>query len=313
MQFTWVFDAPTGTYKNHALSRRLFMAAVEDSHFVEHTPVAEGYGKGQGESITFTRVSNITEPTDPTLSETDRIPEDPFDISTKAITVEELGRAVPNTSLVQDLSAYDIENAVQRKLREQMRLSMDTKAATAFKGAKIKYAVTGTASNNIASNGTFGATSTANYNVYHAEEIHDYLYDTLHCTPAVGDDYISIFRTLAIRGMMRDPDWEEWHKYTDPSVKFNSEVGRMESIRHVKTNHANALGKVGTGSVLGEGVVFGEDAVKMAVAMEAELRSAIPDDFGRSRAVAWYGIKAWDQVWDTGNAGEARIVHVGSA
>jgi hypothetical protein len=64
--------------------------------------------------------------------------------------------------------------------------------------------------------------------------------------------------------------------------------------------------------VLGEGVVFGEDGVVLAEAMTPELRAAIPGDFGRSKAVAWYGILEFGIVWDTGNAGEARIVHVSS-
>jgi len=118
----------------------------------------------------------------------------------------------------------------------------------------------------------------------------------------MGEDYCGIFRTLALRGIKRDPAWEEWKKYTDPMAKFNSEVGRMENIRLKETNHANALAKVGTGSVLGEGVVFGDDPVVLAEAMTPE-----------SKAVAWYGILAFGEVFDTANAGEARIIHVGSA
>ena len=87
---------------------------------------------------------------------------------------------------------------------------------------------------------------------------------------------------------MQDPAWEEWHKYTNPQAKYNGEVGRWEHIRLLKTNHNGALGKVGTGSVLGEGVVFGRDAVAMAEVLTPELRAAIPGDFGRSKAVAWY-------------------------
>ena len=50
----------------------------------------------------------------------------------------------------------------------------------------------------------------------------------------------------------------------------------------------------------------------LAEAMAPELRAAIPSDFGRSKAVAWYGILAFKLIWDTGNAGEARVVHVTS-
>lgn len=312
-QFTWTFDAPTGVYKSHELSAKLFQAAVEESVFMDHVKPLPEFGRKMGDTITLKRVASLTEPTSADLTEGIRIPEDTLSLSTKGITVGEIGRSVPFTSFAEDLSTLDLQNTIQAELRRQMTLVLDTKAATAFQNAKIKYAITGAATNNIATNGTFGATSTDNMNVFHAEEIRDYLYDTLQAPPAEGDDYVGIFRTKGIRGLKRDPDWEEWHKYTDPSVKFNSEVGRIESIRFIETNHADALANVGTGSVLGEGVVFGADAVAMAEALTPELRAAMPQDFGRQRAVAWYGILAFDIIWDTGNAGQARVIHVGSA
>lgn len=311
-QFTWRFDAPTGTYKSHALSSRLYEAAVANSIFVDHVRPAPGYGKKSGETVTLTRVRNVTEPTSAVLDETARIPEDDFQLSTKLITVNELGRAVPFTSLSQDLARYDIDNPIQRKLRDQMRLSLDTMAATAFKRAKVKYVPTGAATNNITTNGTPGAAATANMNIFHVEQIRDYLFDTLNVPPLDNDDYLGIFRTLGLRGIKSDAEWKAWHQYTDPTAKFNGEVGRIEGVRFIESNHSNALGKIGTGSVLGEGVVFGEDSVAVAEAMTPELRAAIPSDFGRSKAVAWYGILEFDIVWDTGNAGEARIVHVSS-
>lgn len=312
-QFTWTFDMPTGVWKQHALSARLYQAAVEESVMMDYVKPVEGFGRRQGESITLKRVSAIAEPTSANLVEGIRIPEDVLALSTRTIVLKEIGRAVPFTSFAEDLSDIDIENTVQGELKRQMKLTLDTKAATAFKSTQIKYAITGLASATVTTNGTFGAASTANMNVFHAEEIRDYLYDTLRAPGYAGDDYIGVFRTLGIRGIKRDPDWEEWHKYTDPSAKFNSEVGRIENIRFVETNHNLAFGKVGTGSVLGEGVVFGADAVAMAEALTPELRAAMPQDFGRQRAVAWYGILEFATIWDTGNAGEAKIVHVGSA
>lgn len=312
--FQWQFDAPTGVFKNHALSSEIYKVSVEESVFLDHVKPVEGFGKKMGESVTLKRVAAISEPTSIDLIEGVNIPEDQFSVSTKGITVGEIGRSVPYTSLAEDLGALDLSNSIQSELRRQLTLGLDTKGALAFRGsnAKIKYAITGLSSNNIATNGTFGATSTANMNVFHAEEIRDYLYDTLRAPTLSGGDYVGIFRTLGIRGLKRDPDWEEWHKYTDPSVKFNSEVGRIESIRFIETNHANALRKVGSGSVLGEGVVFGADSVAMAEVETPELRAGLPADLGRRKLVGWYGILAFDVIWDTGNAGQARIVHVGS-
>ena len=312
-QFTWTFDAPSGTYKNFALSSKIWEAAVENSLFMDHVTPAPGYGKKMGETVTLTRVRNITEPTSANLDEQLRIPEDDFSLSTTSITVRELGRAVPYTSLSMDLSKFDMLNPIQKKLREQMRLVMDAKAATAFKTTQIKYVPTGATAATITTNGTPGATASANMNMYHVEQIRDYMFDTLFVPPLDGGDYLGIFRTLGLRGIKSDSDWEEWHKYTDPQAKFNGEVGRIEGIRFMETNHATALGKIGTGSVLGEGVIFGEDGVAMAEAMTPELRAAIPGDFGRSKAVAWYGILEFGIIWTTGNAGEAKIVHVSSA
>lgn len=314
-EFTWSFDAPSGTYKSHAMSAKLWETSVENSIFMDHVRPIDGFGRNSGESITLIRVANITEPTSAVLQEAVRIPEDEFSLSSKSITVQELGRAVPYTSLAKDLSQFDIENPIQRKLRDQMRLTLDTMAATAFKLAKIKYVPTGTAgspTDTITTNGTAGTTASRNLQMFDVEEIRDYMFDTLRVPPIDGGDYIGIFRTLAMRGIKRDDDWADWHRYTDPQVKFNGEVGRIEGVRFIESNHANALGKIGSGSVLGEGIVFGEDAVGMVEAMTPELRAAIPGDFGRARAVAWYGILAFDIIWDTGNAGEAKVVHVTS-
>lgn len=310
--FTWTFDAPSGTYKNHAMSSRLYEAAVENSVFMDHVRPVEGFGKKMGESVTLTRVRNITEPTTADLEETIRIPEDEFELSTQQITVRELGRAVPYTSLSLDLSKFDLENPIQKKLREQMRLVLDTKAATAFKNTLIKYRPVGATSGTFTTNGTPAGSATSNMNIYHVEEIRDYMFDTLQAPPAEGGDYIGIFRTLGLRGIKRDADWEEWHKYTNPQAKYNGEIGRIEGVRFIETNHARALGKIGTNDVLGEGVIFGDEAVVMAEALTPELRAAIPGDFGRSRAVAWYGILEMDLIWDTANAGEAKVVHVSS-
>ena len=311
-QFTWVFDAPTGTYKSHAMSSKLFEAAIEETIFMDHVRPIDGFGRKKGETVTLTRVKALTEPTSATLDENMRIPEDTLTLTNTTITVSEIGRAVPYTSLSEELSEFDIGNVIQKELRRQMARVLDTKGSVPFKAAQVKYVPTGLASNNITTNGTAGAAATANLNTWHLEEIHDYLYDTLFC-PMIGEEYVGIFRNLALRGVMRDPSWEEWHKYTDPQAKYNGEVGRWESIRLIRTNHNNALAKKGTGSVLGEGVIFGEDAVALAEVLTPELR-ARPDtaDFGRSKAVAWYGILEMGLIWDTGNAGEARVVHVSS-
>lgn len=312
--FTWSYDAPSGVYKNHDMSSQLRMAAIAETKFMQFVRPEPGYGKKKGESITITRVSNISVPTSGKLQENYRIPEDELVLSTVAITVSEWGRSVPYTSLSQDLGKFDVENIIQKKLKDQMALVMDSAAANAFKQAQVKAIPNGVASLVFDTDGTASTTATVNLNVYHIEQIRDYMFSTLNIPPYEGDDYIALVSTKAKRGVMSDPAWETWHKYTDPQAKYKGEIGRLENIRFVEINNSAALsGSLGTGGVLGEAVFFGDDAVAMAVAQDPELRAAIPQDFGRSQSVAWYGILEFGIVWNTANAGEAKIVHVTSA
>lgn len=314
---SWVNDGPTGTYKNHDLSSKVRMAAIKESKFMQFVKPEEGYGKKKGESVTITRVSNITVPSDDALSETNRIPEDTLSISTQAITVAERGRAIPYTKLSVDLAHFDLGNAIQKKLKDQLKLRMDILAANAAKDGQILAIATGVSETTFETDGAVTNTAASNLNVYHVESIRDYMFSTLNIAPYVDDDYVCILATQAKRGLLRDPQWQDFKKYTDPSAKFNGEIGRIENIRFIETNHTSALAEnLGTGDVCGEAVFMGEDALSMAVAEDPHLiaEENVGNDFGRSKSVAWYGIYGIAQIWtDSANAGEARVVYFTSA
>lgn len=310
---SWVLDAPSGVYKNHDLSSKLRMASIKEAKFMQFVKPEEGYGKKKGESVTITRVSNITVPTDDSLNELNRIPEDTLSLSTQAVTVAERGRAVPYTKLSDDLSMFDIQGAIQKKLKDQLKLSMDAAAATKFKAGKILAIATGVAETTFETDGAASNTAASNLNMFHVESIRDYMFSTLNIAPYVDDDYVCIMITQAKRGLMRDPAWVDWKKYTDPAAKYNGEVGRIENIRFVETNNTSSLAdSLGTGDVTGEAVFFGEDPVVMAVAEDPHLiaEENVGNDFGRAKSVAWYGIYGFAQVWsDSANAGEARVCY----
>ena len=172
-QFQWQFDAPSGVFKSHAMSQKLYMAALENSVFMDFMQPVDGYGRKKGDTVTLTRIAAMTEPGSPDLTEGERIPEDQYSISTTSITVNEIGRAVPFTSFAEDLTFFDLENGIQRRLRDQMRLSLDTKAATAYKTAQVKYIPTGVAAGTFDTDGTASTSATANWNVFHIEEVRE--------------------------------------------------------------------------------------------------------------------------------------------
>lgn len=315
-QQTWVSDGPSGVYKNHDLSSKIRMASIKEAKFMQFVKPEEGYGKKKGESVTITRVSNVSVPSDDTLNESLRIPEDSLSLSTQSITVSERGRAIPYTKLSLDLSHFDLGNAIQKKLKDQLKLRLDIAASAAFKVGKILAIPTGIAETTFETDGAASNTAASNLNMYHVESIRDYMYSTLNIAPYMDDDYVCIMITQAKRGLMRDPAWVDWKKYTDPAAKFNGEVGRIENIRFVETNHTSALADgLGTGDIMGEAIFFGEDPVRMAVAEDPHLLAEenVGNDFGRSKSVAWYGIYGFGQDWsDSANAGEARVVYMTS-
>lgn len=307
---TWTFDAPTGVYKNHEMSEQLRFAAIAETKGLQFVTPEPGYGKKKGESITITRVSALTVPTSGVLSENVNIPEDVVSITTVAVTVNEWGRSVPYTSLSDDLAVFNMQNIVQRTLRDQMKVVLDNAVFASFKTGQIKAEATGVSSINFDTGGSATQQAVANLDMYHVEQIRDYMYSTLLVPPYEGDDYIGLVSTKGKRGVISDPAWEPWHRYTDPEAKYNSEIGRMENIRFIEINNRSALsGSLGASGVCGEALFFGIDAVAMAVAEDPELRAKIPSDYGRSRGVAWYGILNFGVVWTTANPGEARIVH----
>lgn len=314
-QQTWAYDAPTGVYKNHALSSDIRMAAIAETKFMQFSKPVDGYGSHKGSNVTITRVSNVAVPSDDSLSEVDRIPEDTLSLSTQAIAVVERGRAIPYTSLSLDLAHFDLENSIQKKLRDQLSLRLDSVSATAFKVGQVKAIPDGVASLTMDTDGTASTTAASNINVYHIEVLRDQLFSTYNVAPYTGGDYMCIISTKGRRGLIRDPNWEKWKTYADPSAKFNGEIGRIEGIRFVESNNSQALSQsLGTGSVLGEAVVFGDDPVAMATVHDPELRAKESEDYGRSKGVAWYGVYGFDQIWkDSATAGEARVIHITSA
>jgi hypothetical protein len=86
----------------------------------------------------------------------------------------------------------------------------------------------------------------------------------------------------------------------------------IEQIRWIEINNTSALANnKGVAGVLGEGLVFGDDGVALAEVETPELRAAIPGNFGRYQAVAWYGVLAYGLIWNaTSTAGEARVIYI---
>lgn len=316
MNFQWSGSITAGVSRNNALSSDLRFASIAETLVLQFARTEPGFGANQGESVTIQRVRNIAEPTSAVLSQSGKIPVDQMAMSTKTITVTEFGRAVGFTRLAQLLNKFDPENAIQKSLKKQMKLTLDTVAGTAIKNGMIRFGPTSAVGGTFTTDaGVTSVTGTNNMTVAHVKLIRDYMRKSLHVDPYQGQAYMVLASTKACRGVKDDPEFHSWRQYLRPGeVFFNAEVGEIEKCRFIEIDHDNVLTERGTGSAVGEAVFFGDDVLALAEVEAPELRMAIPGDFSRQHAIAWYGVLGMAGTWsDSANDGEARSVYFTSS
>lgn len=314
--FQWTPDIPAGVMRNRALSSEMRYASVAACKVLQFVADVKGYGRKMGDTITIPRAKNITEPTTAILGRNQKIPIDSQQLAATSITVSKFGRGVEYDEETELLSAFDPKDFLQKNLIKQMKLVTDSYYASIFKQAYIRFAPTSSVGGTYTTDaGVTSSVATANLSVAHVKNIRDYMAATIHLEPYEADRWMSMASTKALRGIRDDPEFQFWHQYNDSEMVFyRAEVGEIEKVRFMEITHANALSNgVGTGSVLGEALFFGEEPVVSAVVLDPELRAPFAGNFGLQRALAWYGMFAGGQVWPSASDGEARIVYVTSS
>lgn len=305
----WVWDAPSGTYKDHFLSSKIRTQAAADSQFMRFMDPEPGYGKGKGQSVTITRILQL--PLATKVSETDRLPSGRPAIETKSVNVSEWGFKIEMTEFEKNLTHYDQRNKFQMMLRDQMRLTMDKMCADALKLTPYKYIPVSTGGV-FDTDGTASTEADVNLGVSDLRNIHDELKGDLKVPPFRNGMYIGLLSTRAARGIKNDPEYKDWEA---PSSSEPFRTGRLKNVENIalfETNHFDALDNdIGASDVLGEAVFFGADAGFLATVDEPELRAGIPTDLGRFREVGWVGTIEAGLTWEA--AAQARVIHVTSS
>lgn len=317
--FTWAYDAQTGVYKNHQLSGKILKAAARHWKFVPFTKKEDSFGKGKGESVTLVYYKPLSDPTSAALEESTRIPIDQLTMGDTSITIKEFGRGVEFTSLARDLSKFDPKQGAQEALIDQMHQSMDVEAAGEFTGtsAKVIFIPTSLTGGTWDTDGTASTAGLVNVTKHHISTIRDYMVKDLHVPFYEGEHYIGLMSTKALRGLRDDRVIEAWNMYLRKGDHlYRGEIGQIESVRMVEVTNESALSNsVGTGSVLGEGVIFGKDAVARIEIEFPHLRAQMnyEADFGRRNAVAWYGTVAFGVKFPVNTDRLAKIVRITSS
>lgn len=303
----WTFDAPSGVFRNHALSSEIRREAMYDLQSMKYFRPEPGYGKKRGDTVTITRVMQL--PVAGRVNEFDTLPSGRPAFNTKSVTVSEWGFKTPITEFETNLAHFDMTNQIQQMLRDQMALTMDLMCTTALKTTPYKYTPQ-VGGGVFSTNGSAGGSATANLSIADLRLIRDQL--RKNKAPYFRNGLmVGILSTRAARGIKNDPEYKDWISEQTAEPMIQGRMKDVEGFLLMETNNVYSfLDLVGASTVCGEAIFFGADPGFLAVIEQPELRAGIPADLGRFREVGWVGTIEASITWDI--ASLARIIHVTS-
>lgn len=296
-----------GYFTNNQLSSQVRYLAQTMQRFRQFTDMEPAAGAGRGEKVFFNKISNISV-AGGTLSETSTIPKSNFTITQGTLSMTEYGNSVPYTQKLKTLAEIQVPETVRTVLTNDMKVILDSAAATQFKTNDYIATITNTATTTFGSAGAALATAGANMSDKNVRDIVDRM-KTLLIPKRADDQYVCVSSTNSIRGLY--DFFEAKANLTQLSTAYRGEVGQYYGCRFVEETNF-LVNTDGSDGLYGEAVFFGADAVREGIAIPEEIRVGIPTDFGRDQGIAWYALLGFQQVWDYSTDGQTRIITVDS-
>ena len=320
--FGWTEDAHTvGVHYNHQLSRKLLEIAVPNcivDQFVHDHGI--GFKKQAGETVNVMGMTELPDANTDGMGEDDHFRLDKPAFTNYPITLKAYGSGVIWSELMDLLSVWGpMENRFQKRLRQQMENTLDTLAANAFKDptyGKIVFTPTSRTGGVYGVAGVATALATSSWTLDHCKKVSAYMRDIIHVPFYSEQHYVGISSNTNIESLLSDPKIQEWQKYGNQmKFMYEGEMCLTHKIRWVETNRQGAFSNtVGNCPVLGESVIFGDEAVARieAIAPHLRLNSNPQGGFATKQAAVWYAVMRDQILWPTANDGQCKIVRVGS-
>ena len=120
-------------------------------------------------------------------------------------------------------------------------------------------------------------------------------------TPTIGGKYVAIIHPYVAYDLMRDPEWIDAHKYSNPTNLYEGEIGEIAGVRFVQTTEAKIY--TGTGCPSGLAVFaslfMGENAYGVTEITGGGLQTIVKqkgsagtgDPLDQRSSVGWKAIK----------------------
>lgn len=321
----WAVNSLGGFYYSLNLSKELRMGVEAMSKFRQFADVRDAFGKvtRSGQTFTWDTVPMMGRASR-ALTETNTIPQGQHTVLQGTLTMNERGFSVPYTEFLESLSQFTVRQPIMKVLKYDAGVDLDALAWQQFNNTPLRVAATAAADSvTLTTNSTATLTNSVGLSTTNIKSIVDTM-KTRNIPRYSNNDYYAIGRPRGMRAFKNT--LETLHQYTETGLEMimNGEIGRYEDTRFVEQTTIPAGGAsdsttfdpfTDTGdpwnatstTEAGDWMFFfGEDTICEAIHTPVEMRAKIPDDYGRSKGVAWYWLGGYG-ITHT-NVTQARIV-----
>ena len=308
----WLTNSLGGYMWSPNLSKVLRMALQPLVKFRQFADIKDAavQGKSKGDTFHWNVYQNIANQ-GTVLTEGTAIPQSNFTIIQGTMTITEYGNSVPYTGKLDDLSEHPVREIVQKVLKNDAKKALDQAAYDQFNATPLRVIPTSgtdTAAITLYTNGTVTGTNNVALGKAHIKNIVDLMKER-NIPPYEGDDYFAIAHPTTLRNFKNDLESMKVYVQEGFQMIMNGEIGRYESTRFIEqTNIAKATFVNGKSNWA---YFFGADTVAEGIAIPEEMRGMIPQDYGRSRGIAWYYLGGFGLVHTA--AAQARVLKWDSA
>jgi N4-gp56 family major capsid protein len=304
MAHLWVNDS--GVHFSPKLSEYLRYSAQPMLKFRQFADVKDAMGKEPGDSFNFPKVANVST-IGGVLTETSTVPQASQTITKGTLSITEYGNSIPFTFKIQTLSQFDLEQIIEKGLKDDMVKVLDAAVHAQFDACKLRLVGTATDGHALTTDGTATATNTSVLNERHIRKLKLEL-EKRNVPTFSGDSYMFVGSLEAVESLQGA--MVSIHQYTEVGYEkiAEGEVGMIHGVRIVKDNNATRLtydltnrtttAKTWSGAKSGEGFMFGKDTVMEGVSVPEQIRAKEVTDYGRSKGLAWYFLGGWQLIWE---------------
>jgi len=305
----WAVNSLGGFFYSDKLSKNLRVALQPLTKFRQFCDVRDetSSGKGKGDTYKWDCVFNL-QTQGGTLVETNTMPETNFKIAQASASLYEWGNSIPWTGKLEALSQFSVRSAVEESLTNDTAKVLDSAAYTEFNKCQLRVVPKGSTSASaitLTTDSVAGSSNGVALGKQHVRLIAETMQE--RTIPYYDkSNYVCITRPTTLSTVKVDLETINSYVVEGYQKIMSGEVGKFENVRFVlQTNVASG----GWANALSDwAFFFGKETACEGICEPEHVRAKIPDDYGRSKGLAWYAILGfgithnWAAAVDTGAA-----------